>query len=151
MSLYAFDTDMLTLFQKGHPAVCQRALAHSRQELATTVVNVEEQLSGWYTELRRARKPERLAKTYGRLAACVRFLADLRILDFTEAGIARYQGLLLLKLKIGRTDLRIAATVLEHRAILVTRNLSDFRQIPGLATEDWSRQGADGQSPRSDV
>jgi predicted nucleic acid-binding protein len=40
------------------------------------------------------------------------------------------------KIKIGRMDLRIAAVVLEHRAILVMRNLRDFRRVPGLPIED---------------
>src|SRR5437870_1781390 len=123
MSLYAMDTDTLTLFQKGHPVVCQRVLQHPPQDVATTVLSVEEQLSGWYTELRQAKTPEKLANAYKRLAACVRFLADLQILDFTEGAITRYQSLR--KLKIGRTDLRIAATALEHGAIVVSRNLRD--------------------------
>jgi tRNA(fMet)-specific endonuclease VapC len=122
MSLYAMDTDTLTLFEKGHPVVIRKVLQHSPDEIATTVLSVEEQLSGWYAQLRRAKKTAALAKAYKRLAGTVRFLADLQILDFTESGIARYQELLKLKLKVGRTDLRIAATTLEYGAVLVSRN-----------------------------
>ena len=39
--------------------------------------------------------------------------------------------------KIGRADLLIAAITLANRATLVTRNLKDFRQVPGLKVENW--------------
>ena len=39
--------------------------------------------------------------------------------------------------KIGRADLLIAAITLANRATLVTRNLRDFRQVPGLQVENW--------------
>jgi tRNA(fMet)-specific endonuclease VapC len=46
MSLWVLDTDTLTLLQHNHPAVCRHAGQHAPQELAITVITVEEQLSG---------------------------------------------------------------------------------------------------------
>ena len=40
--------------------------------------------------------------------------------------------------KIGRADLLIAAITLANRATLVSRNLKDFRQVPGLQVENWA-------------
>jgi tRNA(fMet)-specific endonuclease VapC len=139
MSLHVLDTDTLTLFQEGHPVVTRRFLSHPADEVAVTVLTVEEQLSGWYTEVRKAKRPERLAWAYRRLAANVRFLARLQILAHDEPAIRRYEQLRKQKVKVGKFDLRIAATVLEHGAVLVTRNLRDFQRIPGLQVEDWSQ------------
>jgi tRNA(fMet)-specific endonuclease VapC len=35
-------------------------------------------------------------------------------------------------------DLKIAAIVLTHNALLISRNLKDFRKVPGLKVEDWT-------------
>jgi len=138
MTLYVLDTDTLTLLQEGHPAVAGRFLEQSPQNTATTVLTVEEQLSGWYTQLRKAKRPARLAWAYRRLADTGAFLANMRILTYDEQAMRRYEELRKAKLKVGLTDLRIAAVVLEHGAVLVTRNARDFRKVPGLHFEDWS-------------
>lgn len=138
MSLYILDTDTLQLFQDEHPVVTARVLAVALDERAISVISVEEQLSGWYAQLRQVKQPERLAWAYRRLAATVRFLSRVQIIDFDEAAIQRYEQLKKRKIKVGTNDLRIAATVMERSAILVTRNRRDFGKVPGLQIEDWS-------------
>ncbi len=140
MTMYVLDTDMLTLVQEGHPEASRRFLEHDPEEVAVIVLSVEEQLSGWYTQLRKAKSAERLAWAYDRLTNNVRFLSRLQILTFNKAAIDRFEDLRKRKLKIGRIDLRIAVTVLEHKSILVTRNSRDFKKVPGLVIEDWWKE-----------
>jgi tRNA(fMet)-specific endonuclease VapC len=39
--------------------------------------------------------------------------------------------------RIGSMDLKIACIVLAHDATLLSRNTSDFSQVPGLRLENW--------------
>jgi tRNA(fMet)-specific endonuclease VapC len=139
MSLYVLDTDILTLFERGHPGVVARVAEHPATEIAISVVTVEEQLSGWYAQLRKAKGPEKLAWAYRRLAGAVRFLSRVQILDFEEPAIQLYEDLKRRRLKVRKMDLQIAATALQHGATVVTRNVRDFEQVPGLRIEDWSK------------
>jgi tRNA(fMet)-specific endonuclease VapC len=138
MSLYVLDTDVLTLYRQGHPLVRQRVDSHPPDELAITVMSVEEQLSGWYSRLRQAQQPPQLARAYQELAGCVEYLAAWKILVFPEPTIARYDRLAAMKLNVRKMDLRIAAITLENGSILVTRNRRDFQRVPNLTIEDWS-------------
>jgi tRNA(fMet)-specific endonuclease VapC len=133
------DTDVLTLYQSGDPLIVRRTQAIPMAELAVTVITVEEELTGWYTRLRRARRRDQLAAAYQRLASAVRFLARFQILTFSEPAIVRFELLRAAHRRLGRNDLRIAATVLEAGVVLATRNARDFKQIRGLPIEDWSK------------
>src|SRR5262245_34636107 len=108
MTLYVFDTDMVTLFEEGHPAVLEHVRAAPPGTLGTTIITVKEQLDGWNDRLPRARTRVKLASLYQRFTDTVHFLARLRILSFTEPAIVRFEHLNKLKLNIGKMDLRIA-------------------------------------------
>jgi tRNA(fMet)-specific endonuclease VapC len=136
--LYVLDSDILSLYQRGHAGVCERVERHDLDDLAVTIISIEEQLSGWYTARRRTTGKEQLARIYERFAQSVRLLARMQILSFTEQAIDQYERLRRMKLRVRSNDLRIAAITLVNDAVVVTRNRIDFAQIPELRIEDWS-------------
>jgi tRNA(fMet)-specific endonuclease VapC len=138
MSLYVLDTDTLSLYWRGDPLVRQSVGAHPSTDLAITIMTVDEQLSGWYTLARQTRNPRDIAHAYAQLGGTVGFLAQWRILPYTEQAIARVDHLKGLRLNVRVMDLRIAAITLEHGGTIVTRNVRDFQRVPGLAVENWA-------------
>lgn len=132
------DTDTLSLYRRGQPLVVQRILQQSLNTLATTAITVEEQLTGWYTLLRRQNSREQLALAYGHLIDTVVELNQFRLLSFSEDAIDRFEDLRSQKLGVRGNDLRIAAIALEHVATVVTRNRADCDRIPGLLVENWA-------------
>ena len=138
MIRYILDTDILTLLQHRHPAVLNRVAREKPDELAITILSVEEQLSGWYRQLRRAKNPAELAKVYDYLTNTLRSLTGLPILSFSESAILRVKVLTAQRLNVRKTDLSIGAIALEHGATVATRNMRDYERIPGLKVEDWS-------------
>jgi tRNA(fMet)-specific endonuclease VapC len=138
MTPHVLDADILTLFQENHPAVVGQVLQRPRTEVAVAILSVEEQLSCWYTRLRRAKDEDDLALVYERMTAAVESLTPFQILSFSKSAILRFQQLYALKLGVAKMDLRIAAVVLEANGTLVTRNKRDFQRIPALRFVDWS-------------
>jgi tRNA(fMet)-specific endonuclease VapC len=60
------------------------------------------------------------------------------VLAFDEAAAVIFQRLRRTRLRIGTMDLKIAAIVLSRDTTLLSRNLADFRQVPGLRVEEWT-------------
>jgi tRNA(fMet)-specific endonuclease VapC len=139
MALYLLDTDTLTLLRANHPEVNRRVALAASAEVVTSVITVDEVLTGWYNVARIANKPNDIEQTYGKLVAAVAFFNGLQILNFTIAAIAEYDRLKSLRPNIGKNDLRIAAIAIVAGAIVVTRNVRDFNRISGLMIEDWSQ------------
>ena len=138
MPRYLLDTDTTTLLRRGHPEVARRVSLAVAGDVAVSVITIEEQLTGWYTYLRRATQPSIVERGYKELADTVRFYSRISVEDFTAAAISRTQSLLAQKLNIAKADLKIAAIALEACAVVVTRNVRDFGRVPNLTVEDWS-------------
>ncbi|MGO8899041.1 MAG: type II toxin-antitoxin system VapC family toxin [Isosphaeraceae bacterium] len=136
MSLFVLDTDLLTLYYRGDPIVVRSVDARPATDLAISALTVDEQLTGWYTLTRQARRTEEIARAYAHLGDAVVRLARWRILPYTESAIARVAQLKVLRLNVRLLDLRIAAIPLETGAVVVALNQRDFGRVPGLVVED---------------
>jgi len=137
--MFVVDTDTVTLLQHGHEQVTDRFRQASRP-VVTTVISRLEILQGRTASVLKAANGEQLLHAHQRLEQSERYLAGVPILPVDAKAAAQFDKLRenrKLK-KIGRADLLIASIVLAHRATLVTRNLKDFRQIPGLQVENWA-------------
>jgi len=63
---------------------------------------------------------------------------DAPILAYDDLAATEFERLRQARIRIGTKDLRIAAICISNGATLLTRNLKDFGQVPGLRAEDWS-------------
>jgi tRNA(fMet)-specific endonuclease VapC len=138
MKLYVLDTDTVTLLLHGEPNVCTHAAEHEAEELAITIITVEEILTGWYSQIRRDRKDDQIARAYQALQEAVEFAGRIRILPFDLAALQRFRILKAAKTRVGSNDLKIAAIVQQEDMVLVTRNMRDFQKLPGLQLENWA-------------
>ena len=138
MSLYVLDTDHLSLHLRGHQRVRERLALMASDSVAITIVTAEEQLRGRLAQVSKAAAGSARSAAYTYLHRAITDLAKLNILDYDAAAENIYRELKRQHLRVGSQDLRIAAITLANQGLLVTRNRSDFGQIPGLALEDWT-------------
>jgi tRNA(fMet)-specific endonuclease VapC len=134
MSLFVLDTDLLTLYYRGDPIVVRSVDARPATDLAISALTVDEQLTGWYTLPRQARRTEEIARAYAHLGDAVVRLARWRILPYTESAIARVAQLKVLRLNVRLLDLRIAAIPLETGAVWSSPSTS----ATSAASPAWS-------------
>lgn len=138
MSLYILDTDHISLFQYRHPQVTQRIISTKPEEIAVTIISLEEQIYGRLNKIRRAKNLEALVSAYGKLQATWDFFNTVNMLNFTEEAKDHFSNLINQKIRIGTQDLKIAALALSVDGIIVTRNQKDFSKVPNLLLEDWT-------------
>jgi len=107
------------------------------EPLATTIVNVEEQMRGWLAALAKEKRPERQVSAYLQLAAVITRFARFQILPFDDSAARLYLNLRTGRGHLGVQDLKIASIALANDALLLTANRKDFEQVPGLRFKNW--------------
>jgi len=136
---YILDTDHLSLYQRGHSLINIRLKNCQPNEIAITIITVEEQIRGRLTQIKKANSTQARIEAYSWLRETINRLTELPVLDLDADACNQDEILRQQKLRLGTQDRRIAAIALSKNAIVVTRNISDFGQIAGLKIEDWTK------------
>jgi tRNA(fMet)-specific endonuclease VapC len=106
--------------------------------IAWPLYDLNNGLPPWMAYLARTRSVAHQVEAYRRLLQHLDNYRRIPVLPFDEAAAVAFQQLRRARLRIGTMDLKIAAIAVSRDATLLSRNLADFRQVPGLQVEDWT-------------
>src|SRR5258708_1705033 len=136
--MYLLDTDTLSALHKDNPQVVAR-VAQVSEPVVTSIITRIEILRGRIEYVRKAATGEEILRAQQWLNRSEELLALIEIVSFDVAAARLFDGLRAVPglRKVGHADLLIASIALAKRATLVTRNLRDFRVVPGLKVENW--------------
>jgi tRNA(fMet)-specific endonuclease VapC len=145
--VYLFDTDHITILQLSvGPAfgrLLQRMRGYADTVFYLSIVSMHEQTVGAHTYVAKARKRSAVLRGYEMFERIrTRYSIPAQVLLFDQAAADVFADvfdvLRAQKVRIGTMDLRIAAIALTNNLTVLTRNLRDFTQVPGLTVEDWT-------------
>jgi len=142
--IYVLDTDVFTLAELPDSQAYLQMHAHAVQldeqdRIVTTIVTYEEQTRGWLAYAAKSRQTSHQIKAYSLLKKHLRTYLNFEVLDFDAAAAQEFDRLRILAIRVGAADLKIAAITLSQNAVLVSRNMKDFTQVPDLQVQDWTR------------
>jgi tRNA(fMet)-specific endonuclease VapC len=123
---FVIDTDTCSAYLKGNALAWKRFQQYSGQLHISSISLAE--LFTW--TLRAKSSPKRLP-------SLLHFLNDVKTLDVARKFGEIQAALLDAGKSAPEMDLLIAATALVQGFRLVTHNVQDFANIPGLTIEDW--------------
>ena len=137
--MYLLDTDTLTHLHAGHQKVQEQIRQIEVPELATTIVTKAELLRGRIEFLLKASTGPELLKAQKWMLRTEALLAEIVVVPFDANAAMEFERLRASSKmrKIGRADLLVASIALAHGAVVVTRNLRDFRRVPRLDVTNW--------------
>lgn len=137
------DTDSLSLLErqtgKDYFTLQANLDKFPSDEINTTIITFEEQMRGWMAYLARMRSIDEQVFAYETLKKWFDYFKTLTVIEFDENAAEIYKNLKSNKIRIGSMDLKIASIAISRKAILVSRNLKDFEQVPDLTVQDWTR------------
>ena len=90
-----------------------------------------------YLDLREGGDVAAQVRPYDQLINLIRFFQAWEVLRFDEHSATRFQEFRRNRVRIGTLDLKIACIALEQGAMMLSANVTDFNQVPGLRVEDW--------------
>lgn len=111
-------------------------IAAADADAFTTAVTAQEVTQGWAAEINRRKAGRDQVQAYEQFLTSLKALAGITILPFDTQAADVFHSMARLR-RIGTMDLKIAAIAMSHHALLLSRNLVHFQQVPGLRVENW--------------
>lgn len=137
LRVVALDANAVTALFRGE----LNAVPHLQErKLCLPCVVFGEVVEGWIAlaeRHHRLKQEARLAAALARLCEFHEWALTAEILRYTEDAQRAFAALGAGRGDRSRNDLRIAAICIAHRVPLVTRNLADFQDLPGLTLITW--------------
>lgn len=134
---YLLDTNALIHFMNGHQPLSDKVYAHPAGDVAVSGFTEAEIAFGVENSDPKTREQTRVARNLI-LASFTRVYHDESI-SIAYGKIKAHQKLNKIYYPQNEFDILIAATAYAKDLVLVTQNVKDFNQIPGLQYEDWSQ------------
>lgn len=94
-------------------------------------------MRGCLAEINRHRNLVEQIPGYERLVGLLVFYQHWQVISLDFRAAQEFQRLRKQRTRIGTMDLKIAAITLVRGALLLSANLRDYRQVPGLRVENW--------------
>lgn len=137
--MHILDTDTITHLHAGNLKVLENLKKTEDSDIRITVITRIELLRGRFEFLLKASNKEELVRAQKLLDRTEYLLSQIPVIPMDEKAGIQFDRLKNIKKlgKVGRADILIAAIVLSNSAVLVTRNIRHFRQIPGLSAKNW--------------
>jgi tRNA(fMet)-specific endonuclease VapC len=125
-------------FGKEFAALSSRVNRLSHSDLAFSIVSFHEQALALHNYIDRSKKSRDHVHGYGMMTRLLNDFTASVVLPFDTVAAAVFDRLRSQRIRLATIDTRIAAIALSNGLVLLTRNLTDFRNVPGLVTEDWT-------------
>jgi len=135
------DTDTVTLYALGHEKVGAKVdELGGPAQLAVAVITRMEILRGRFDSILKAADEAQLNLAMQRFQEAGALLDSFLTLPVNAQAAQRFTILLAHKKtkKMKRADMLIACIALASDALLVTRNVKDYKDVPGLRLENWA-------------
>jgi len=140
---WILDTDHLSILQlRNQPEYLklrQKLAEVPETDVFASIISFQEQVQGWLEYLKRARDASGVLRAYKEMQSVLRYYCESSVLPFDQVAQGQFDSLRGQRIRVGTLDLRIASIALASGSILLSRNQRDFRKVPGLRVEDWTR------------
>ena len=137
--MYFLDSDIFTLFLRGHSAV-QKRVTSAFDLVYLSSITLEEIVGAQLNHIavQRSRPTIGIASASNFFVELLDSLSDFSMIAYSDVADELYRGYPAAVKRIGAMDCRLAAHAAAEGFVVITRNTGDFSRISGCRFEDWS-------------